>query len=89
MRGTGRAGGSGECVLSEDVARHRFPAPIGPTLVHDGAGNIGLLDARLTDMGARHGALRAWIYSLVGLPRDDAVGQRLGVNHRVALVVHV
>ena len=64
-------------------------APIGPTLVHDGAGNIGLLDARLTDMGARHGALRAWIYSLVGLPRDDAVGQRLGVNHRVALVVHV
>ena len=24
VRGTGRAGGSGECVLSEDVARHRF-----------------------------------------------------------------
>ena len=64
-------------------------APTGLTLVHDGAGNIGLLDARLTDMSVRHGALRAWIYSLVGIPRDDAIGQRLGVDHRVALVVHV
>ena len=54
-------------------------APIGP-LVHDGAGSIGLLDARLTNMGVRHGALRAWVYSLVGIPRDDAVGQRLGVT---------
>ena len=64
-------------------------ASIGPTLVHDGAGNIGLLDARLTSMGVRHGALRAWVYSLVGIPRDDAVGQRLGVGHCVVLVVHV
>ena len=53
-------------------------ASIGPTLVHDGAGNIGLLDARLTSMGVRHGALRARVYSLVGIPRDD---------HCVVLVV--
>ena len=64
-------------------------APIGPTLVHDGAGTIGLLDARLTSMGVRHGALRARVCSLIGIPRDDAVGQRLGVNHCVVLVVHV
>ena len=40
-------------------------------------------------MGVRHGALRAWVYSLVGIPHDDAVGQRLGVNHCIVLVVHV
>ena len=64
-------------------------ASISTLLVHDGAGNIGLLDARLTNIGVRHGALRAWVYSLVGVPRDDAVGQRLGVGHRVVPVVRV
>ena len=47
-------------------------ASIGLTLVHDGAGNIGLLDARLTNVIVHHGALRARIYRVVGVPRDDA-----------------
>ena len=93
MRDAGGAGGSGEFVFSEDVVRHLFrplsSASISALLVHDGAGNIGLLDARLTSIGVRHGALRAWVYSLVGVPRDDAVGQRLGVGHRVVPVVRV
>ena len=41
-------------------------ASISTLLVHDGAGNIGLLDARLTNIGVRHGLFeRGSIASLV------------------------
>ena len=58
-------------------------ASISTLLVHDGAGNVGLLDARLANIIVHHGALRARVYRIVGVPRDDAIGQRLGVDHHV------
>ena len=43
VRGTGRAGGSGECVLSEDVARHRFRFVLHRSVPHLSMMELGTL----------------------------------------------